>query len=310
MENTYYVAKDGSDSNSGTQDEPWETLNRASYVDEHSRVVVGPGIYHEQLDIRNSNVEFIGQGAIIDGSFTQLNWNGLVRISNLENVVVRGFTIQNSSYFGIYIKDNCRNIQITDNEIYECQSSGIIVFHGDGHSEHISITDNIVDTTCMNMNQEGISLSNVKGFSICENKVINCHKEGIDVKYGCQNGHIYNNFVANCADVRPCIYVDAFSKVNKDIEVNSNVCYGNGQGISLATEEGGELYRITVTDNTCTVDSNAFSIHGYNTEGSHLKKDIYVSLNVFWSENGKAIQITDDESNFDNLVMMNNYLEE
>jgi len=132
------------------------------------------------------------------------------------------------------------------------------------------------------------------------------YKEGIDAKSGSSNGLIKGNYVINCRDVRPGIYVDAFEDDTEDITIMNNVVIGTGQGISLATENGGSLKNIWIKYNYVDVESNAFSIHRYDAPGTNLKINIYVIYNLLKSRDARSVHITDYPSNLINLRLFNN----
>ena len=55
MATTYYVAKTGSDSNSGSQSQPWLTIGKAaSTMVAGDKVIVGAGTYAEKVQPANS----------------------------------------------------------------------------------------------------------------------------------------------------------------------------------------------------------------------------------------------------------------
>ena len=316
---TYYIAKNGNDNNPGTEEKPWLTLNKAGQTaTAGDTIYVKQGIYNEQLDIKNSGNEnnyitfsaYSTDEVIIDGTYISLNWNGLIRLDNIGYVKISGFKIQNSEYFGIYCKNTCNNLILQNNEITNCQSSGIIIYpSSSGNPHHIYIYNNIIDTVCMNMNQEALSLSKVNVFEITNNKIFNSYKEGIDVKNGCINGIIQENEVSNHDTIRPCIYVDAYGRDSYNIIIQKNTAYDNGQGICLATEEGGTLENITICNNIIYTKNNGFGIHRFTTPGSHQKKDIYVINNLFhMTADGTCIMLTDNEEHFSNLIIRNNIL--
>ena len=319
INNTYYVAKNGKDSNPGTEAQPWLTLNKAaSTLTAGDTVIVKQGTYNEQLLIRNSGsvgspitfTTYEDDEVIIDGTGISIGWDGLIRIDDVSYVTISGFKVQNSNYFGIYCMDTCDNIIIENNKVYNCQSSGIIVFHGDGQSSNMYIRNNLIDTVCMNMNQEALSLSRVDNFELIDNKVFNSYKEGIDAKNGCRNGIIKGNEVSNYDAIRPCIYVDAYGRDSYNIIIEKNIAHHNGQGICLATEEGGTIENIKIFNNIVYSNSNGFGIHKFNTGGSHLKKDILVVNNLFYmlKDSGTCVILTDDSDHFDNLIIRNNIL--
>jgi hypothetical protein len=81
----YYVAKTGSDSNSGSASSPWLTIGHAALeAQAGSTVYVEAGTYNESVAFANSGtssapIVFNGQGvAIVDG-----NWGGMLYYAEL-----------------------------------------------------------------------------------------------------------------------------------------------------------------------------------------------------------------------------------
>jgi len=306
----YYVSVYGDDSNNGTQEYPWKTLEKASQIESGTSILIGPGTYYERMLIENDDTAFVSDGAIIDGRDNPKLWSGTIEIGRVKNVTVDGFELVNIPYFGFYIKDGCDNIIIRNNKIINCQSSGIQVYWQDYSYSvpvtNIYINNNTIDTMCMNMDQEGISLVHVDGFEVTNNTLRNCSKEGINAKHGCSNGIIEWNTVYDCADTKSHFYIDAYGLDSYNIIVENNRAYGIGEGISLATEEGGTLNNIYVRHNYVNVTNNAFSIHRYTTPGTHYKDNIHVQYNTFIGE--RAVQITELPERFGVFVMDDNVL--
>lgn len=97
----YYVATSGSDSNAGTNDAPWKTLQHAADVaPAGSTVYVRGGVYKQKVKITRSGsasqgpIVFTNYGtetAIIDGSGLSVSGNeGLIELADVNYVTVRG----------------------------------------------------------------------------------------------------------------------------------------------------------------------------------------------------------------------------
>lgn len=239
----------------------------------------------------------------IDATDTPQVWSGVLTYRNENNLIIEDYIIQNASYFGIYLK-NCSNVTIRNCTIFNSQSSGIIA----KNCKDISIINCSVIRCCINGNQEGITLHDVDGFKVIGCRVESSYKEGIDAKSGSSNGIIRNNWIINCKEDRPAIYIDAYEDDIVNISVLNNVALGSGQGISLATEEGGTLNKIYIGYNVVITESNAFSIHKYNTAGNHFKDRIYVFHNLFKSNYGMPVHITESPNNFGTFSMWRNFL--
>ena len=101
---TYYVATQGNDSNPGTQDAPWRTIQKAANAANAGDTVnVGPGTYVERVNMRQSGITFIGSGnkeSIIDGSTPTSGWtsdgNGVWKTTSIGKpyaMTVEGKTV-------------------------------------------------------------------------------------------------------------------------------------------------------------------------------------------------------------------------
>jgi hypothetical protein len=315
--NVYYVAKDGNDDNPGTEELPWLTLQHAAdTLAAGDTVYVKEGTYSEQVRPQSSGspgrpisyLAYPGDTVTLDGSGIDFNWAGLVHIQDQSFIRVSGFSIVNSAFFGVYVSGSgITDIEIDNLSIADSQSSGIQIFgrSSDPRPGGIVIRGNRVERPCANLDQEGISLSGVDGFEVAGNSVIDSFKEGIDAKDGCANGIITGNEVRNADYGGPGIYIDAYDLDSSAIEVFGNVIYGQGEGLSLGTEQGGSLEDIKLYNNLVFTDGNGVGIHRFTTAGSHLKKDILIINNTF-HVGGICLQVTAEREHFENFVVRNN----
>jgi hypothetical protein len=152
----HFVAPSGSDSNPGTIDKPWHSIQKAA-----NTLVAGdilkilPGTYYEKFTPRNSGTPnaYITYTAdpgtvIIDGSGVPLsdsNGDGLVQIQGKSYIKVQNLTIRNStvncvniiSYSGI----KSSFIEITGLNIQNCNDVGIRV----NSADHMVLKDNLIN---------------------------------------------------------------------------------------------------------------------------------------------------------------------
>ncbi len=114
----YYVSPTGSDSNPGTQSQPWLTISKAANsMPTGSTAIVLEGSYPEGVFIGRSNLTFIAQGQVI----TKYFW-----ISGDSNKV-KGFeTTDPNSNFGIRVQGNGNLIE--GNNIHHTMQDGIWFF--------------------------------------------------------------------------------------------------------------------------------------------------------------------------------------
>ena len=210
----YYVAKTGSDSNPGTQSQPFLTIGHAAGLAQAGdTVLVEAGVYNELMEPAHSGnakqgyITFSampGQDAVIDGTGLGVpggQW-GLITLKNSSYVVVQGFELQNYSTtsrkqvpVGIYIFGSGSNVQIVNNHIHDivtaaktnpnsCGSNALgMAVYGSAAPAPISalaISGNELDdlqTGC----SESMSIDgNVDGFSVTSNIVHDNDNIGID----------------------------------------------------------------------------------------------------------------------------------
>ncbi|HYC93459.1 MAG TPA: right-handed parallel beta-helix repeat-containing protein [Thermoanaerobaculia bacterium] len=207
----YYVAKTGSDSNSGlTASTPFLTINKAlSLWGNGDTIWVNSGTYNETITIWNkSNVQLIGTGPtrpIIDGT-NKSPVNGLVVIGGddpgTDGVLFQGFEVTNSNVSGILIWE-ASNVAIKYNKVHHNERGGIIAgAYAPGVNDYIHIFENIVtDNVRDNMDRDenaewlqGIGLMYTNHGTIEGNYVSKNWGEGIDY-ISSDNGLIVRNDV-------------------------------------------------------------------------------------------------------------------
>ncbi len=265
--NIYYVAKNGNDNNSGTEQSPWLTITKAANtLVAGETVYIKEGIYNERVLIKNSGspgsiitfAAYPGDSVTIDGTSASVEmWDGLVQILGSSYIDISGFRIINSRFMGIFVGKDYEtnalpsNIILDRNYINNIASSAIFVQDG----KDIIIDGNKI-TKAQSMEglsqqtHETVSLVNVDGFEIRNNKLYQNNFESIDAKEGSSNGKIYNNDISQHESAG--IYVDAWSGNSHDIEIFNNKVYDgrtSGRGIALAVENEGTLKNINVYNN-------------------------------------------------------------
>ena len=117
--NPYYVSTTGSDSNPGTLDLPWRTIQKAnSTMVSGDTVIVSPGTYAERITVASSNLTFIASGIV--------NMKGFVANSK-NGTTIRGFYIESdgcSDGWGISIDGS--NSLVENNTLYNNCRGGIL----------------------------------------------------------------------------------------------------------------------------------------------------------------------------------------
>lgn len=146
---TFYVAKTGSDSNSGSITAPWLTIQHAANtVSAGATVYVEAGTYNEVVNFPNSGTvsapitfaSYPGQTAIIDGTGVTCctsnppssgnETEGLITIVNGSYITVSGFEIRNfttsssaATPAGVWITGSGAGVQLLNNLVHNITTS-------------------------------------------------------------------------------------------------------------------------------------------------------------------------------------------
>ncbi len=253
----YYVAPNGDDSNPGTFDKPWKTIQKAANtLAAGDTVYIRAGTYHERVEPQNSGsagkpilyAAYPGDLVTLDGSGVDIpEWGGLFDVTNQSYITVSGLRVMhgrsNTHNPGI-LADTSSQIVFKNNTVQDTNDSGIAAWN----SDHILIEGNDVSGCCRSGYNETISVGVTDVFVVKGNHVHDSPKEGICTKDGSSNGDVYGNYVHHTQAVG--IYVDAQDKHTHNIEVFQNVVHDvSADGIALASEQGGLLENIQVYNN-------------------------------------------------------------
>ncbi len=175
---------------------------------------------------------------------------------------------------------------------------------------------NEVQLACNDGEQECITIAGTNGFEVKNNYIHHNGPgtnggEGIDAKDGSNNGKIYNNLVHDLT--RLGIYIEAWDKHTYNIEVFRNKIYNcQNDGITLASEQGGLLENISVTNNLIYDNYNGISITPNGAVASPPMRNLSVINNTLHKngDNSSSNQwgggIVVDNPNIDILVIRNN----
>ncbi len=261
----FYVAPNGSDSNPGTKDKPWATLQHAAEtLTAGQTVYVRDGTYQltERVEPKNSGTPdawitfagYPGETVILDFSGRSVALDdrdyGAILISNgVSYIRIENLQVHNAQSSGISVC-SAHHVDIIGNTTKHTFSSGIntlsIANNGCQNPHDVRILHNtIIGATDNSMAMAGygggeapheaISTMGVQNFEIAYNHIHDSHKEGIDVKENSGNGKVHHNLVENIA--RQCYYVDAGFGGLHDIEIYSNIGRGCGfMGFALSSE--------------------------------------------------------------------------
>jgi hypothetical protein len=314
----YYVAKNGSDSNSGSASAPWLTIGHAALeATAGSTVYVGAGTYNESVLFANSGtasapILFNGQGvAIVDGTgvaccaspsfatsngFIGTNTQGLFNIgaaSGVNYLTVEGFTIQNyktasAAYvpLGVLIVGSGTGINLLNNTVKNIQTTagkrgnayGIGVFGISATPLSVTVSGNTV-TGCLTGESETTTYNgNVQNFVVSNNVIYDNDNIGMDA--------------IGFEGVGPTGYDQA-----KNGDVYGNLIYNNsayknpGEG-NQYDEDG--LYCdgcTNVTFERNTLYGNDLNIEAASETAGHVSSNVIIRNNLSYAANSCGISV-------------------
>lgn len=310
--NEYYVSKTGNDSNPGTKELPWLTLQKAANtVNGGDTIYVRGGTYNEAVRFyykTNTTGQYMtltsypGEEVIIDGAGiagppNTYQYEGLVYIQKTSYVRITGLKIQNANMAGVYVGYS-DHIIVDHNYTYDTVKSGVSAWG----STNIIVDSNDIALACnahpgYYASEENISLDNVDGFEVKYNLV---HKasnipdgysggEGINMKNGSRNGTVHDNIVH--LDERPdgkpsnrlAFGIDAWNNtvVTSNVDFYNNLAYNNGLGFIVSSEQGGGVENIKLYNNIAYNNTRAgFAIPWWGGTKDGIKKNVQFINNV------------------------------
>jgi hypothetical protein len=314
----YYVAKTGSDSNSGSASAPWLTIGHAALeAQAGSTVYVEAGTYNESVTFANSGTSsapiiFNGQGvAIVDGTgvacctsptfaqsngFIGTNTQGLFNIgaaAGVNYLTIEGFTVQNYKVssaskvpVGVLIVGSGTGINFLNNTVQNIQTSagkngnayGIGVFGISATPLSVTVSGNTI-TGCLTGESETTTYNgNVQNFVVSNNKIYNNDNIGMDA--------------IGFEGVGPTGYDQA-----KNGDVYGNLIYNNsayknpGEGNSY-DEDG--LYCdgcTAVTFERNTLYGNDLNIEAASETSGEVSSDVIIRNNLIYAANSNGISV-------------------
>lgn len=153
--NTYYVSMSGNDSNNGSSDSPWLSINKAAQtLMPGDTVIVREGIYNETVNpVRGGTNDSLrityqaakGEKVIISGSEKFTNW-----VKHNENTYK--LTIPNS-YFDSYNPYKTQSFKGMDNKLFE-DHNGLVIFKDKGYSEKYDLAEVMVGAETWYVNSD------------------------------------------------------------------------------------------------------------------------------------------------------------
>jgi len=133
---TYHVATNGNDSNTGTQSQPWRTIQHAAEtMVAGDTVIVHEGTYDEDVSLvrsgsKGKRITFRASGKAVTKRF---------RVGDFDHITIDGFEMTNSDDTGLFMRFSGDHIEILNNTIHDTRAMwGVILAEGD----HVLIKDN------------------------------------------------------------------------------------------------------------------------------------------------------------------------
>jgi parallel beta-helix repeat protein len=278
---TYHISATGDDVlGNGSAERPWATINYAvSRVASGSTIIVHDGTFLENVNVYKSLTIHSMNGAEVT-TVQAASIEADVFTVTADNVIIRGFTINNAAEAdGIHL-DGVSSSTIEDNN---CSNNGVGIHLSDNSNMNI-----IQNNTCSHNDNNGIALDRASNNTIDNNTCQNNY-HGILLSHNSNNNNIRDNI---CVD-------NVWGGIGL-WESNSNTIQGNnssnnGSGIGLTTNCSGNFIEENTLDSSLNqaifvTNSNENTIRGNICSGSGWACNITIkgdsSNNVIESNKG------------------------
>ena len=313
-QNSYYVATDGNNSNSGTISSPWLTIQfGVNQLQAGDTLLIKGGVYEEKIEIDVSGtpnnlitiksfeseevvldaINFSDDDSIIWTDNSYLQFEGLHVTNNIHNNAI-GIMLQGNAHHINIINNKVSNIKFSsDPDAPVSTNTNAVPINIWADMPLDSIHSIVIRGNEVFHNQTGFSENiaasgNFSTFIIEDNLVHDNTNIGIDISGNYQtssnplydqgrNGIIRNNIIYNCNSPYSAaagIYIDG----GKDIIVENNISHHNGYGGEIGAEENGSTSNVIFRNNIFYKNTSA-GIHfgGYdeNTTGIVVNSAIY-----------------------------------
>jgi parallel beta-helix repeat protein len=257
----YYVATNGSDSNPGTLEKPWRTIQYGvNQISAGETLYVRGGEYQEYVTVSRSGTSgnpievraYPGETPVIDGNSYQLpnTWGAMLKLSG-SYIEVTGFEVRNSDYIGVLLAG--AHNRVSEMNVHHGKENGILITGDYGIVENSEVWLN-----CLS-NRNGVATRSgwASGLSaarhpnnavIRNNKVHDNWGEGLSTYEAngtlIEGNEVYDNYTGN-------IYISDVTNV----VVQRNLVYTTGdtevnQGPRVGIMVGDELYNPASSDIT------------------------------------------------------------
>jgi len=235
--NTYYVSLTGSDTNEGTLDSPWGSINESiTKLKAGDTLYIMGGVYKEKLNIEVSgtDTEYItissypGQTAVLDGTNLKMSsdMDAMIYIYDQSNLIIKGLEVRNFStettgtcIGGILVDGECKNIEIRNNNIHDIKNLAKVDSDLNGRDAH-------------GIGVYGTSASIFTGLVIDGNTISNCKlgsSETLTVNGNISGFIVSNNIVYDNDNIGICFigYENICEKSEELDRARNGICRGN-----------------------------------------------------------------------------------
>jgi len=246
-----FVSTTGDDTHEGDSAHPYRTIQRATdSARPGDTVTIRGGTYFENVKLTTSgnffNRQIVIQAAanekvILDGSRNP-GGSAIFDTAGQDHLVIKGITVQNSSYSGIAVNGSYR-VRVEDCHTEHTPGSGIII--DKAHDVVVSHCD--VSKACMRGGEESVSIKRSAQVVFENSTVHDTFHEGIDVKEGSIDVLVRRNSVHHVE--RQGLYADAWDADTGRIRFEGNVIHDCMVGLVACTETGGFLHDVEFVNN-------------------------------------------------------------
>ena len=267
-----YVSPNGSDTNTGTIDAPFKTVQKAlDTVKAGQTIYLREGTYTALNTFKSSGTEgnyitlrnypgekpYLTMTAGSDGAILHLDGNAYIKIEGLEigglsSVIAQGILLDGNENHVIIRNNDIHNLLTTKPGENENGEANAILCYGEGKTEEDAINNICIENNLVHNNTTGwcesVSVTgNAKYINIINNTVYENTNIGIDFygnagycsvpaldqpRYGVAAGNIIYKSICSYAECAG-LYVDGA----RDIVLENNIIYDSMYGIEIGSEE-------------------------------------------------------------------------
>ena len=323
----YYVSPNGNDSNNGSLNSPWKTIQRAANIaTAGDTVYVRGGTYNETIKITRSGSSGVGQRIIfknypselpvVDVSGKSVSGQvGVFTLSNVSYVTIEGFDIKNFTTnstnnvpIGIYVWGAGSYVEILNNHISyikntansgDANALGLLVAGTEvpASINNIIISGNELDHLTLGSSESLSVNGNVEHWKVINNKIHDNNNIGIDA-IGFEETNPNDTY--NQAR-------DGLISGNLVFNISSygNPAYGNEYAADGIYVDGGK--RIIIENNI--VHNTDFGIELASEHKGKSTSYVTVRNNLVWNNNAAGLTIggyDKDRGTTDYCTIVNN----